>query len=386
MNLNHMDDEDIFNYLDKIQDNDMTYESGRILGSMCTIPDPIGLESYKKFIITNLGDPGLFKGTTQLESEVISMIGELLHLKVAYGHIVTGGTEANITAICSALYKFKEENPKIKPEIILPRSAHFSFNKIIKMLSLKPVYVDLTDNYHIDTTQLEELINENTMVIVAIAGTTELGYVDDINVISEIAYKHNIPLHVDAAFGGFVIPFLNNIQNHEILFDFKCRGVTSITIDPHKMGLAPIQCGGIIFRNKEDLDLLSIKTPYLTHDFQTTIVGTRSGASTAAIWTLLKHYGMDGYTRIVENVMNITRYTYENLKKIEDVCVRDYELNLLSFNVKSMDVNSLKEELLKYGWSVSVSEIPHAIRLVIMPHIKKEHIDEFIVDLKKIIK
>ena len=134
------------------------------------------------------------------------------------------------------------------------------------------------------------------------------------------------------------------------------------------------------------MDLLSIKTPYLTHDFQTTIVGTRSGASTAAIWTLLKHYGMDGYTRIVENVMNITRYTYENLKKIEDVCVRDYELNLLSFNVKSMDVNSLKEELLKYGWSVSVSEIPHAIRLVIMPHIKKEHIDEFIVDLKKIIK
>lgn len=381
----NMSDDEIFKYLDKIHADDMTYESGRILGSMCTLPDPIGLKAYKKFIITNLGDPGLFKGTTHLEGEVISMIGKLLNLDKAYGHIVTGGTEANISAMCVAKYKFIEEHPGVVPEIILPRTAHFSFNKIIQMLSVKPVYVDLTDDYHINTQHLKELISENTMAIVAIAGSTELGYIDDIYTISEIAYENNIFLHVDAAFGGFVIPFLNRLEDDEILFDFKCRGVTSITIDPHKMGLAPIQCGGIIFRNECDLNLLSIKTPYLTHDYQTTIVGTRSGASTAAIWALLKHYGVDGYTKIVEDVMNTTEYAYSKLKCIENIEVRDYELNILSFTVKDHDTDKLKDDLLGYGWSLSVSENPHAIRMVIMPHVKCEHIDEFICDLKKII-
>ena len=64
-----------------------------------------------------------------------------------------------------------------------------------------------------------------------------------------------------------------------------------MTIDPHKMGLAPIPTGGILFRHREYLESMSIETPYLTEDRQSTIVGTRTGASTAATWALLKHLG-----------------------------------------------------------------------------------------------
>lgn len=383
---NRMTKEDIFENLKKFQDMDMSYESGRILSSMCTKPDPIAMEAYKMFIETNLGDPGLFPGTALMESEVIEMLGQLLHLENPSGHLVTGGTEANIMAMAVAKYLFQEKHEGI-PEIILPVSAHFSFKKIISMLSLKPRYVPLDENYKMDVSKIEDLITENTMAIVAIAGTTELGLIDDIEKISEIAYSNNIYLHIDAAFGGFIIPFLENKNNRNLNFDFKCKGVSSMTIDPHKMGLAPVPAGGILFRHSEHLDKLAVKTPYLTRNKQTTIVGTRSGAATAATWTLLKYYGREGYQKIVKDAITLTQYTYDKLKDMDHInLICKPELNLISFNTDIKSVDVLKQELYECGWRVSVAQRPHVVRLVLMPHVKKEHIDMFLKDLKELLK
>ncbi|RAP49633.1 MAG: tyrosine decarboxylase MnfA [Methanosphaera sp. rholeuAM74] len=374
----------IFRDLEEFKKMNMTYESGRILGSMCTKPDPIGLKAYKMFIETNLGDPGLFEGSAKMESQVIDMLGKLLHLDDASGHIVTGGTEANFMAMTIAKYLFLENNSGV-PEVILPCNAHFSFKKICPMLSVKPVYVPLKD-YRMDCSVIEEYITDNTMAIVALAGSTELGLVDDIARISEIAQKNRLYLHVDAAFGGFIIPFMKNDKSHPLNFDFSCEGVDSITIDPHKMGLAPVPAGGIIIRDKKHLEKLSVKTPYLTKEKQTTVVGTRTGASTAATWTLLNYYGKSGYKRIVNESISLTKYTYNQLKQIPQIkltCKPD--LNIISFKVENMDSKLLQRKLLKLGWRVSVSENPYAMRLVLMPHVKKEHITEFIKTLKKVI-
>lgn len=376
---------EIFDKLKEFKQMDMSYKSGRILGSMCTTPDPVGLEAYKMFIETNLGDPGLFKGTSLMEGEVIDSLGKLLHLNDACGHIVTGGTEANLMAMCVAKYLF-EEKSSATPEIILPRSAHFSFKKISSMLSVKLVYVDLDDNYKMDVDLIEDLITDNTMAIVAIAGSTELGLVDNIEKISEIALKNNIYLHVDAALGGFIIPFLDNENKLDVNFDFSCEGVSSMTIDPHKMGLAPVPSGGILFRHKQHLEKLSVKTPYLTKDKQTTVVGTRTGASTAAIWTLINYHGFKGYQKIVNESIQLTKYTYNRLnsiKKVNVICKP--ELNVLSFTTDDISPEDLKESLLKRGWQVSQAVHPHAIRLVLMPHVKKVHIDAFLDDLEEII-
>ena len=380
-----MTKEDIFENLKKFQDMDMSYESGRILSSMCTKPDPIAMEAYKMFIETNLGDPGLFPGTSLMESEVIEMLGHLLHLENASGHLVTGGTEANIMAMAVAKYLFQEKHEGV-PEIILPESAHFSFKKIISMLSLEAKVVPLDENYKMDVSKIEDLITENTMAIVAIAGTTELGLIDDIEKISEIAYSHDIYLHIDAAFGGFVIPFLDDEHKGDLNFDFKCKGVSSMTIDPHKMGLAPVPAGGILFRHAEHLEKLAVKTPYLSKNKQTTIVGTRTGAATAATWTLLNYYGMEGYRKIVKDAIELTEYTYKKLNLMKNVTVTcKPELNLISFTSDNKSADILKQELYDYGWRVSVAQRPHVVRLVLMPHVKKEHIDRFLTDLNEVL-
>lgn len=377
--------DEILKELDSIQDKDLKYSDGRILGSMCTEAHPFAKEVYIKFLDTNLGDPGLFKGTKSIEDKTVQIIGKLLNLDNAYGNIVTGGTEANIMAIRAARnHAIKYKNIK-NGEIILPRSAHFSFKKAADMMCLKIVEADLDENYKIDVESIKDKITENTVAIVAIAGTTELGLIDPIEEISKIAYENNIYFHVDAAFGGFSIPFLKESGYDFPEFDFKLPGVCSVTVDPHKMGLAPIPAGGVIFRKKEYLDVMAIDSPYLTVKSQSTIVGTRLGASTVATYALLKYFGRSGYSKLAANLMENTCFLKDSLEKIGYEVIVEPELNIVAFNHPDKSPELLSDELEKInGWKVSVANCPNAIRIVLMNHVTKTHLKEFLSDLEKL--
>lgn len=374
---------EIFDELRQFKLRDMTHRSGRILGSMCTCPHPVGLNAYKMFLESNLGDPGLFKGTKTMESEVISSLGELLGEREVYGHIITGGTEANLMAMRAARNTFKHHNPECKNiEIVVPKSAHFSFKKASDMLCLKLLEAELDENYRVDINSVEDLISENTAAVVAIAGTTELGKIDPVEKISDLCIENGIYLHVDAAFGGYSIPFLNELGYNLPKFDFKLPGVCSITVDPHKMGLAPIPTGGILFRKKTFLDAISIETPYLTEDRQSTIVGTRTGASTAATWALMNYLGREGYRKVSKECMETTEILYNGLIKAGFNVVTEPELNIVAFKSDTMTVDEISEGLEKLGWAVSISSYPRAIRIIVMPHVTKEHVKSFLDDLK----
>ncbi len=376
---------EVFKELKEFKDRDMTHSSGKILGSMCTCPHPIGLKAYQMFLESNLGDPGLFKGTKAMENEVIMLLGDLLGKKDICGNIITGGTEANIMAMRAARNTARKNNSVIKnPEIIIPKSAHFSFKKAADMLCLTIKEAELDYNYRVDIHSVEELISKNTVAVVGVAGTTELGKVDPIEDLSNICLDNDIYLHVDAAFGGYSIPFLNEIGYDLPKFDFELRGVCSITIDPHKMGLAPIPTGGILFRDRKYLDAMSIETPYLTEDRQSTIVGTRTGASTAATWALIKYLGREGYQKISKQCMDITEMLYEGVIESGFEAVTEPQLNIVAFRSKELSVDELAERLENLGWAVSKSSYPRAIRVIVMPHIKKNHVKMFIEDLKSL--
>nr|WP_295000407.1 tyrosine decarboxylase MfnA [uncultured Methanobrevibacter sp.] len=380
-----IDKQDILDELEKLHSLDHNYADGRILGSMCTEAHPFAKEVYCKFLDTNLGDPGLFKGTKQIENRVIKSIGELLSLDNAYGNIVTGGTEANLMAIRAARNHARKYKGITDGEIIIPDSAHFSFKKAADMLNLKIVEAKLDENYKIDVESVRDAISDKTVAIVAIAGTTELGLIDPIGEISKIAHENNIYFHVDAAFGGFSIPFLKRAGYDLPVFDFSLEGVCSITVDPHKMGLAPIPAGGIIFRKEEYLDVMAVDSPYLTVKTQSTIVGTRLGASSAATYAIMKYFGKEGYTKIAQNLMENTRFFSQNLKEMGYEIICEPELNIVAFNHPQMDAHALAQKLEGLGWKVSVAKCPVAIRVVLMNHIKKNHLEELLKDLKEIL-
>ena len=379
-----IDKQDILKELEEFHKLDHDYADGRILGSMCTEAHPFAKEVYCKFLDTNLGDPGLFKGTKQIENEVIKSIGDFLSLDNAYGNIVTGGTEANLMAIRAARNHARKYKGITDGEIIIPASAHFSFKKAADMLNLKIVEAELDDNYKIDVESVKNSISDKTVAIVAIAGTTELGLIDPIEEISKIALENNIYFHVDAAFGGFSIPFLKEIGYDLPVIDFSLEGVCSITVDPHKMGLAPIPAGGIIFRREEYLEVMAVDSPYLTVKTQSTIVGTRLGASSAATYAIMKYFGKEGYSRIAQGLMENTVFFAQNLKELGYEIVCEPELNIVAFNHPTMQTNELAKKLEDLGWKVSVSKCPVAIRVILMNHVKRNHIEELLKDLKDI--
>jgi len=187
---------------------DKRYEDGKILCSMCTKPHPIAKKAYALFFESNLGDQGLFPAAAQLEREVIDQLASLLNGESAVGFVVSGGTEANLLALQAA----KNTAGINRPEVVLPQSAHFSFKKICRFLNLKPVYAPLDSTFRVDVSEAEKLITENTVVLLGTAGTVELGVVDPISALSEVALRHNVHLHVDAAFGGLVIPFIKKMD------------------------------------------------------------------------------------------------------------------------------------------------------------------------------
>lgn len=368
------DREAVLSELRKFREQDPRYEDGRILCSMCTAPHSVAKAANQLFLNSNLGDAGLFSGSAHLEKEVIRKLATLLKAKNNVGFIVSGGTEANLLALSAARNGANVSNP----EVILPISAHFSFNKICNLLKIKPVQASLDKSYVVDLSSVEQCINENTIAIVGTAGTAELGAIDPIGKLSEIALKHDVYLHVDAAFGGLIIPFLVNAPE----FDFRLKGVKSITVDPHKMGMATIPAGGILFQDKKYLNYIKTETPYLTQDAQYTFVGTRSGAPVAATWAVFESLGMEGFTNIVKRCRELTMFLSSELKSHDFKLVTEPTLNILAF--RSSNSAALAEALRLRGWFVSYVPRLDCVRVVVMPHIKKRHLRMFVKDLHEI--
>jgi tyrosine decarboxylase/aspartate 1-decarboxylase len=345
---------------------------------MCTNPHPVAKYAHQLFLSSNLGDSGLFPGTLSLEREVVRRLLTILNGEGGVGFIVSGGTEANLLALLAA----RDMSKVASPEVVIPESAHFSFTKICRLLKLKPVQASLDSSYRVDPESVEHCLSPNTVAVVGTAGTAELGAVDPIDRLSEIALKHGVHLHVDAALGGLIIPFLRTSDGDRFEFDFRLKGVSSITVDPHKMGMTTIPAGGILFRTRNSLDYIKTETPYLTDEFQYTFVGTRSGAPIAATWAVFESQGREGFENVVNRCIKLTKLLAERIESLGLKLVTRPALNIVAFRGSAS--KALAEKLWKQGWFVSYVPRLDCIRIVVMPHLKSRHVVSFLKDLRNI--
>ncbi|WP_338098861.1 tyrosine decarboxylase MfnA [Methanolapillus africanus] len=414
-------EEEIFSDLEKFSAMDTNFK--KVMSSMCTIPHPIAVKAHQLFIHANMGDPGLFVGTCEMEKQVVEMAATLLkhpNPAEAAGHLTSGGTESNIEAVYHMKARFfgdKDEdtctyagadvttntntgtnvnasananaNPNVKLNLVVPATAHFSFEKIANMFNLQLRKADLDSSYRALPRSVESKIDENTIGIIGIAGNTEFGEMDPIGALSEIAQKHNLPLHIDAAFGGFVYPFLKD-QNELNQFGFNLPGVTSVSMDPHKMGFSVIPAGIILFKDNsvldDSLDKVKVKTPYLTSKYQSTLTGTRPGSAVAATYAVMKHLGREGYENNVAHCLDLTEHLFKKLIGIK-LKPKYPAINILTVEVGGVQQTTHIRRLLRedYGWYVSETKNKVALRMVLMPHMTKEEIDQFVLDLKYIL-
>ncbi len=368
-----MDEEEIEELLQKYYRKDMHYEDGKILGSMYTQPPKIALKAFFKFYQANLGNPGLYRGTAEMEREVIKFLLKLTSgSEDFFGHIVSGGTEANIIALWVA----REMGYK---RVLATEDAHFSIRKAANLLKLPIKRVEM-EKGRMSIEDLKSKIKEED-IIVATVGTTPLGFVDPIEEIGKICQMHNCFLHVDAAFGGYVVPFLRELKYTNKKFGFDIPAVRTITIDPHKMGMAPYPAGGIVSR-ENIFEKIEIEAPYLIEEKNDSLLGTRQSGSVAAAYAVQLYFGWEGYREIVRKCMENTNYLVKRAKEEELEILQQPEMNIVNLIIKN--VEKVKMELYARGWGISINPKYSSLRIVIMPHVTKGIIDEFLAEIKNI--
>jgi tyrosine decarboxylase/aspartate 1-decarboxylase len=141
------------------------------------------------------------------------------------------------------------------------------------------------------------------------------------------------------------------------------------------MGMAAIPAGGILLRNPETLNYLKTETPYLNSNHHYTFVGTRTGASAASAWAVFKALGFEGYKKTVTACINNTQTLAGNLKKTGFKLLCEPTLNIIAIQTKNPQ--QLTQKLAKQGWYVSAIARYSSVRIIIMPHIKRNNIVAF---------
>ena len=266
----------------------------------------------------------IFKGTQSLEVELIKLCAEQIFEgkpDEQDGYIASGGTEANIHAMWIYrnyfIKKFKAKNEEIR--VVFSQDTHYSIPKGADLLNLESVILEVDEEtrdiiYRHLASSIEDAVKEGAKYFIVIMNlaTTMFGSVDDIDLVAEYFKSQGLKfkVHVDAAFGGFIYPFVNT----ESEFTFKNKDITSITIDGHKMLQAPYGTGIFLIR-KGFMEYVCTKEARYIPGLDFTLCGSRSGANAIAVWMILKIHGSEGWKvkmqQLVDRASHLSRQLFD---------------------------------------------------------------------------
>lgn len=334
-------------------------------------------------------NPSAFPSLRKFEKEVIGMAGELMHGdRHMTGSISTGGTESIFLALTAAREQAREQfGEYIQAEVILPETAHPAFIKGCQYLSLKAVVVPVNRDGIADPEAMEAAITPHTILLAASAPCFPYGVLDPVKELGKIALRHKLLLHVDACMGGFMLPFLEDLGYEVPEFDFRVRGVTSISLDAHKYGYAPKGVSILLYRSRKlRKKQFFIHTEWPGGIFaSTTFMGTKSGGPVAGCWATMKHLGRDGYREIALEVMKTTRRIRSGIEGFRSLeIIGNPQMSVLAFTSKQGNIFNIGDALHKKGWYLDRLQFPDALHLTVT-RMNADMEEEFLKDLEEVL-
>jgi sphinganine-1-phosphate aldolase len=212
--------------------------------------------------------------------------------------------------------------------------------------------------------------------------------VDPIVPLSDLALSKGLPLHVDACFGGFMLPWVEKLGYKVPLWDFRVPGVTSISADIHKYGYSSKGASVILYKNAE---LRSYQ--YFAYALwpgglfgSPSMAGSRPGGMLAAAWAAMVTMGQDGYLKQAESIMKTTQKIVrgvENIRQLRVITVPDMTaVSIVSsnHNVSILAVAECMERI--GGWKMERQQFPDSLHFSVLPQHARV-IDQFLADLSK---
>ncbi|KAH8687861.1 pyridoxal phosphate-dependent transferase [Tricladium varicosporioides] len=377
-------DETVLKELETLATMDHTkWEDGYVSGAVYHGGDTLiklQTEAFGKFTVANPIHPDVFPGVRKMEAEVVAMVLALFNAPTgAAGVTTSGGTESILMACLSARNKAYAERGVTEPEMILPETGHTAFRKAGEYFGIKVHLVACpAPSYQVHIPSVSRLVNSNTVLLVGSSPNFPHGIIDDISSLSKLALKRRIPLHVDCCLGSFLVPFLEKAGFETELFDFRLKGVTSISCDTHKYGFAPKGNSTVLYRTTNLRQYQYFISPDWSGGVYASpsIAGSRPGALIAGCWASLMSVGETGYITSCNQIVGAAKKIAEAIGENPGLC-NDLEVmgkplvSVVAFTSKTLDIYDIADAMSAKGWHLNSLQDPPAIHVAVtLPIVK----------------
>ena len=298
--------------------------------------EPEAVKLMNETFDKNMIDKDEYPQTAEIEMRCVNMLANLWHAPEAEETIGTstiGSSEACMLGGMAMKWTWRERMKKLgkptdKPNMVMGSHVQICWEKFCRYWDIEPREVPVEGNrFVMSPEEMVKMCDENTIGVVGILGTTLTGEYENIEAMNDALETLNkktgweIGLHVDAASGGFVAPFLQP----RLKWDFRLKWVKSINVSGHKYGLVYPGVGWIVWRNKEDLpDDLVFNVNYLGGDMPTFAINfSRPGNQIVAQYYNFLRLGREGYTSIQKTAQDVALFLAAEIAKLEpfEICL-----------------------------------------------------------------
>lgn len=339
----------------------------------------------------NMIDKDEYPATAAIESRCVAMVADLFHAEnlrdddaaSAIGASTIGSSEAVMLGGLALKWRWKErvggENgdgwKKRTPNLVMGSNVQVVWEKFCRYFEVEPRYLPMAeDRYVITPEQVVDAVDEDTIGVVGIVGTTYTGELEPIAEICAALDKLqkktglDIPVHVDAASGGFVVPFLNP----DLKWDFRLPRVVSINVSGHKYGLTYPGIGFVVWRSADYLpEDLVFRVNYLGGDMPTfTLNFSRPGNQVVGQYYNFLRLGRAGYTHVMQTLSGTARWFSDQLTKSQhfEVIADGSKIPVVAFKLSTGSARpaggwgytefDVSAALRSYGWQVPAYTMP----------------------------
>ncbi len=359
----------------------------------------------------NMIDKDEYPQTAELEDRCVHILSDLYNIPDedrACGCSTTGSSEAAMLCGMALKWKWRDRmkakgKPADKPNMVISTSVQVCWEKFCRYWEVEPRLVPVSDgHYSMKTEDVISACDENTIGVVAILGTTHTGEFEPVKEYNDALEKFNsetgyeIPLHVDAASGGFIAPFIDP----DLEWDFRLKWVKSINVSGHKFGLVYPGVGWAIWRDTSELpEDLVFRVNYLGGEMPTFALNfSRPGNQVVAQYYNFIRLGREGYTRIMQACMDTAQFLKEELEGtgVFESLIRELKMPLITFRIRrdvdaGFDVFTVSEMLRHRGWLVPAYTMPEnceedaVLRIVVKEGMSMDMAHLLMEDVRRII-
>jgi glutamate decarboxylase len=355
----------------------------------------------------NLVDRDEYPQTAEIERRCVNILADLWNSPSegnAFGTSTVGSSEACMLAGMAFKWLWRarqlDSSKKTdKPNLVLGSNAQICWEKFCRYWDVEPRFIPLEEGrYHLDAKLAAAACDENTIGVIGILGSTLDGSYEPIEELSNELDKLqestglDIPIHVDAASGGFVAPFLQP----ELVWDFRLVRVKSINSSGHKYGMVYPGVGWILWRHPNDLPKeLIFNVNYLGGSEPTFAINfSRPGNGVIAQYYNFLRLGKEGYSKILHKCQNTALYVSDAIDNIGpfNLISQGSELPVFAFTLKpditSFTLYDLSDAMRSRGWQIPAYTLAAnlekmvVLRIVVKENFSKDMADLFITDLK----